>query len=52
MSPGRPPNVFLYYHDEVYEDLAFENLLTEVTAFFLSCDREALASFCEMVLEF
>jgi hypothetical protein len=50
MKPGRPPNVFLYYHDEVREDAAFENLLTEVTGFFLSCDRDALASFCAMLL--
>lgn len=50
MRAGRLPNLFLYYHDDIHEDRAFENLLTEVTAFFLSCDRTALASFCAMIL--
>ena len=48
----KAPNIFVYYHEKSHQSpdtgigAGWENLLTQVTAFYLSCDREAL---CRLV---
>jgi hypothetical protein len=54
--PAREPNLFVYFHDRLRRNDddqeahrpespgGWENALTEATAFYLSCDRDALAT--------